>query len=79
MKPNIFVLLSTCVEVSVSLLYLFVYEPLYQTVGYVAIPFFAAVLGAWTTVPFSMLEWDLLRLALTTIMSQRDSYRTVVR
>ena len=31
-EANIFVLLSTCVEVSVSLLCLFVYEPLYQTV-----------------------------------------------
>ena len=31
MKPNIFVLLSTCMEVSVSLSCLFVHEPLCQT------------------------------------------------
>ena len=33
MKPNVFVLLSTCVEVSISLSCLFVHEPLYQTVA----------------------------------------------
>ena len=32
MKPNIFALLSTCIEVSVSLSCLFVHEPPYQTV-----------------------------------------------
>ena len=32
MKPNIFVLLSTCMEVSVSLLFYFLHESLYQTV-----------------------------------------------
>ena len=32
MKPNIFALLSTCMEVSVSLSCLFVHEPPYQTV-----------------------------------------------
>ena len=33
MKPNVFVLLSTCMEVSISLLCLLVHEPLYQTVA----------------------------------------------
>ena len=32
MKPNIFALQSICMKVSISLLYLFVHEPLYQTV-----------------------------------------------
>ena len=32
MKPNIFTSQSTCMEVSISLLCLFVHEPLYQTV-----------------------------------------------
>ena len=32
MKPNILALLSTCMEVSISLSCLFVHEPLYQTV-----------------------------------------------
>ena len=67
MKLNIFVLLSTCMKVSVSLLCLFVCEPQYQTVVVCCNPIFlAAVLRAWATVPVSMLKWGLLRLTLIT-------------
>ena len=69
MKPNIFVLPSTCMEVSVSLSCLFVHEPPYQTVAVCCNSVFAAVLHAWTTVPFSTLEWGLLRLVLTNLCS----------
>ena len=70
MKPNIFVLLSTCMEVPISLscfTRLLVHELPYQTVECVAILFFALVLRAWTSVLFSMLQWGLLKLFPTII------------
>ena len=65
MKLTILVLLSTCMEVSISLSCLFVHEPPYQIVVVCCNPIFAAVLSTQTTVLFSMLKWSSLRLAPT--------------
>ena len=65
MKPNIFVLLSTCLEVSMSLLCLFVHEPLYQTVVVCCNPVFhfgSSCMDHPTKFP---LVWGSLRLAPT--------------
>ena len=40
----------------------FVHEPPYQTVVVCCNSIFASVLCSWTTVPFSALEWGLLRV-----------------
>ena len=55
MKQNIFTSQSTCMEVFISLLCLFVHEPPYQIyTSVLQSRFFAAVHHTWTTVPFSM-------------------------
>ena len=50
MKLNILGLLSTCMEVSVSLLCLFLHEPPYQTIVVCCNLIFAVVLYTWITV-----------------------------
>ena len=81
MKPNIFTLQSTCMEVSVSLSCLFVHGLPYQTTVVHAIPLLAVIFGAQITVPFSTLEWGLFRLVptiLTGVKSKQAVATTLV-
>ena len=65
MKPNIFVLLSTCMEVPISLSCLLVHEP---PVECAAIPFFASVLVHGPPYYFvHYMQWGSLKLAPTII------------
>ena len=62
------ILFSTCMNVFVGLLCLFIHELPCQTVVVCCYLFFSGVLPAWATVPFSTLQWRSLRLVPTNLL-----------